>query len=45
MESKSCEKCHSELKKGTRLNSGNTIFQEWICAKCNTKVMKAVGTA
>gem|GEM_PF-2349767 len=38
-----CAKCKSELKKGNILNSGNTIFQEWICPKCNTKSMKAVG--
>jgi transposase-like protein len=43
--SESCSKCHSELKKGVRLNSANTIFQEWVCTKCNTKTMKAVGTA
>ncbi|HYD03299.1 MAG TPA: hypothetical protein VEC16_03280 [Alphaproteobacteria bacterium] len=40
-----CGKCKGELKKGTKLNSANTIFQEWICPRCNTKTMKAVGAA
>ncbi|MGV8172533.1 MAG: hypothetical protein ACP5OA_07625 [Candidatus Woesearchaeota archaeon] len=39
-----CEKCKGELKKGIKLNSGNTVFQEWICPNCNIKFMKAVGS-
>jgi len=38
-----CPKCKTEMKKGSKLNSGNTIFYEWVCPKCNNKIMKAVG--
>ena len=37
-----CVKCKVEMKKGTKLNSGNTTFQEWVCPKCNAKTMKAL---
>jgi rubredoxin len=38
-----CPKCKTEMKKGSKLNSGNSTFYEWVCPKCNNKVMKAVG--
>ncbi len=38
-----CPKCKTEMKKGAKLNSGNSTFQEWICPHCNNKTMKAVG--
>ena len=38
-----CKTCKVEMKKGTKLNSGNSVFQEWVCPKCSNKVMKAVG--
>ena len=40
----SCPKCKFEMKKGTKLNSGNSTFQEWICPNCKNKIMKALGT-
>jgi rubredoxin len=38
-----CPKCKGEMKKGMKLNSGNSTFIEWICPLCGAKVMKAVG--
>ena len=38
-----CAKCKTEMKKGTKLNSGNSVFQEWVCPHCNNKTMKALG--
>lgn len=38
-----CTKCHSDMKKGAKINSSNTIFQEWVCPKCNNKTMRATG--
>jgi transposase-like protein len=37
-----CSKCKSELKKAGKLNSGNSIFQEWVCPHCGNKTMKAL---
>ena len=38
-----CPKCRTEMKKGTKLNSGNTTFQEYVCPNCNAKISRAIG--
>ncbi|MEM4637480.1 MAG: hypothetical protein QXK76_00460 [Candidatus Woesearchaeota archaeon] len=38
-----CPKCKTELKKGIKLNSGNSTFQEWKCPHCNYTLTKAIG--
>jgi transposase-like protein len=38
-----CSRCKTEMKKGAKMNSGNTMFQEWVCPHCNNKMTKAIG--
>ncbi len=38
-----CAKCKVEMKKGTKLNSGNSTFQEYYCSECHNKILKAIG--
>ena len=38
-----CPMCKTEMKKGTKLNSGNSTFQEFVCPSCSYKTTKAVG--
>ena len=38
-----CPKCKTEMKKGTKLDSGNSTFQEFVCPHCSYKMTKAIG--
>ena len=37
-----CPTCRIEMKKGTKFNSGNSVFQEWLCPHCYHKTTRAM---
>lgn len=40
---KKCSKCKVVMKKGTKMDSGNSTFQEYQCPECGSKIVKAIG--
>ncbi len=38
-----CKKCGVEIKKGTKMMSGNSQYMIWKCEKCGNEQMQCVG--
>lgn len=42
---KKCELCGSDMRIGSKLKSGNSVYVEWLCTKCLNKKLECEGIA